>query len=224
MMENKKLKDKRLNILNGQSMYDYFSETGLALEGEILAFNEAMCAGEVTEEIFSREFIQKRCAAHHVSFDDYKEKIIDKLLPLFKCDFSEIHLWFGSDMFCQINLLTLLAYLEQSGFKGAAVLVLVNESERFEKISETRIELGRYCEIYKNVLIKRVMPRGITPQFLKEGIRLYLNLFKENNEIVKYIREHKNIETNKLVSDLTGIFPQYGLGDIQYLELIRKTV
>ena len=42
--------------------------------------------------------------------------VLNQLEPLFKNKFDTIVLWFGDDMFCQMNMLTILAYLEQSNF------------------------------------------------------------------------------------------------------------
>ncbi|AJQ25658.1 hypothetical protein [Pelosinus fermentans] len=35
--------------------------------------------------------------------------------------------WFGYDMFCQMNLITILVYLEQSGYKGDVLSCMVLE-------------------------------------------------------------------------------------------------
>ena len=62
---------KIINILNGQYMYDYFKRNNIITEGINISFNEAMCVGEVSKEIFADEFINKRCHTHKVSFDKY---------------------------------------------------------------------------------------------------------------------------------------------------------
>jgi len=45
-----------LNILNGQAMYGYFKQHNLDKNGIYVPFNEAMCTGKVTEDIFSSQF------------------------------------------------------------------------------------------------------------------------------------------------------------------------
>ena len=52
-------KGNTLNILNGQAMYNYFKKTDF-LEHEIMIpFNEAMCFGDISGELFSQKFCRK---------------------------------------------------------------------------------------------------------------------------------------------------------------------
>ena len=212
-------KETVLHVLNGQCMYDYFQKIGFKQRGKVIPFNEAMCVGEVTEDIFSDEFFEKRCLAHHVTLEDYKNVTINKLMCLIKHEFSKIVLWFDDDMFCQINLLTILGYLDQISFRGEVVFNLVNN--HFQKVEELQINPQGYYEIYKSVMIKKIMPNNVGISSLTRGIQLYLDLQKKDNEIIRYIEKHKDVEPQKLVLDLISTFPQYGLGDIQYTELIK---
>ena len=98
-----------LNITNGDYFNDYFiSKYG----GVAIPFCEAMMDGEVVENIYSEEFVAIRAKSLNVTEDEYRAK-------MYVCDslndknYQIIHLWFGKDTFCQMNLLTLLAYLEQ---------------------------------------------------------------------------------------------------------------
>ena len=191
---------------------------GAARRGRLVSFNEAMCAGEVTENIFSAAFIEKRCKAHKAAVPEYNEKIIGLLDALTDVGISKIVLWFDFDMFCQINLLTVLAYLDQIFFSGDIVLKLVNTN--FEKEKEYQINIHGYYELYKSVMIQKSMPANIIIPELEKGVRLYLNYIKPNNEIIQYIKEHRDVQP----ADLTGVFPQYGLGDIQYNELIGRAL
>ena len=61
--------------------------------------------------------------------------------------FSELDLWFGKDTFCQMNLLTLLAYLEEMGFCGQVVLNYV-EDETFEYNIKEAIAAGIKVGVY----------------------------------------------------------------------------
>ena len=72
-----------LNILNGQSMHEYFKQHHFDEDGVYVPFNEAMCVGEVTYDIFSKEFNISRCSAHNVTIDQYNEITLKPLQILF---------------------------------------------------------------------------------------------------------------------------------------------
>ena len=116
----------KLNILNGQSMYDYFEKRKLFKNGVYVPFNEAMCVGEATDDIFSRQFNTCRCEAHDVTIEQYTELTLKPFQILFKNQFSNLFLWFDYDMFCQINLLTILAYLDQINYSKKITFNLVD--------------------------------------------------------------------------------------------------
>lgn len=207
-----------INILNGQCMYDYFIKNDIEYKGKIIPFNEAMCVGTVSEIIFSEEFIENRCKTHNVSRLDYEKITLNYLESFIKLDFDLINLWFDEDMFCQINMLTILAYIDYSGYKGEVLLNLVDG--KFEVIDKIKISLDnvRYYEVYKNIMINKNYLNNLELKTLKEGINLYLEFIKENNEITNFIRENKDCT----VIDLLNKFSKYGLGDTQYKELINR--
>ena len=64
------------------------------------------------------------------------------LKPLLTNDYKCIVLWFGDDMFCQMNLLTVLAFLEQQRYQGKVYYYMVKEMTY--DVEETEIELGPY--------------------------------------------------------------------------------
>lgn len=211
---------KIINILNGQYMYDYFKRNNIITEGINISFNEAMCVGEVSKEIFADEFINKRCHTHKVSFDKYREITLKNLEPLIKLDFNTIVLWFDDDMFCQINLLTLLAYLDYANFKGEVYFNLVGKE--FELLANYNINVEGYYEIYKRVMINKEEVKGVKIATLKEGIKLYLEFSKNENEITTYIKKHKNDDIDTLLHNLFNRFSNYGLGDTQYINIINQ--
>lgn len=209
-----------LNILNGQSMYNYFKQHHFDINGIYVPFNEAMCVGEVTNDIFSSQFNKYRCEAHNVTNDQYNQLTLKPLQILFKNQFSDIFLWFDDDMFCQINLLTILAYLNQINYSRKITLNLVNRE--FKVIDCFQFGVQGYDEIYRQVLIKKCMPQNIKLSIMEAGIRLYLEYLKEENEITAYIKQHEYLQNNILVLELLKTFSKYGLGDTQYIQLIDK--
>lgn len=106
-----------LNILNGQQMYEEFSSQQLMGKSDYAPFNKAMCVHDTVKTIFSDSFKKVRAAGHQVSLAKYEAITVASLQNnLFSKKYQCIVLWFGEDMFCQMNLLTVLAYLEQISF------------------------------------------------------------------------------------------------------------
>jgi AraC-like DNA-binding protein len=119
---------KTLHILNGLCMLESFQQNSLMNETAVyVPFNEAMCWGETDETIFSPEFIQTRARSLKSTEEEYKKIVIEPLKLLFDEQFDIIVLWFGDDVFCQMNLITILAYLEQIQFDGDVLFCMAQE-------------------------------------------------------------------------------------------------
>ena len=56
-----------------------------------------------------------------------------------------------------------------------------------------------------------------------QAIDIFLDMLKENNEVVKFISKNKDLSTAELVNRLFNLFPTIGYGDSQYIEIINKT-
>jgi hypothetical protein len=209
-----------LHLLNGQSMYNFFTRTHF-LEGQLMIpFNEAMCYGDTCTDIFSHEFTRIRAMVHQVTPEQYTEHTLRPLKPLLSKNFSDITLWFDADMFCQINILTILAWLDQTGYEGAIQLQIVGD--QFKLRRSFILDAKGYCTIYKQVLIEKVLPENILPDPLKKGIQLYLRYLDEDSELIRYIKKHQDVSDEELVNQLIAEFQCYGLGDTQYLEIIKS--
>jgi AraC-like DNA-binding protein len=209
-----------LHILNGQVMYEEFKNNRLMGESDYAPFNEAMCVNATTEQLFDEEFIKIRAAGHHESAEGYSKKVIAPLANLFTKKYECIVLWFGEDMFCQMNLLTILAYLEQSGYEGKVFLNSFRE-DKF-KVNQTELKLGHYYSVYKEVLVNHTKPSNELIPVLYQAINIYLDMLNEDNEVVKYINKNKDLSTKALIKRLFELFPTVGYGDLQYIELINK--
>lgn len=209
-----------IHILNGQVMYEEFKDYKLMGNADYAPFNEAMCMNETTERIFEKEFIYTRATGHHELVEGYMEKVIVPLDNLFNKEYKCIVLWFGEDMFCQMNLLTILSYLEQSGYKGKVFLNIFREDEF--KVNQTEIKLGCYYSVYKEVLVNHTKPSHELVPVMYQAINMYLEMLREDNEVVKFIKKNKDISTNELIQKLFNLFPTIGYGDTQYKEIISK--
>lgn len=201
-------------------MYDHFKQTGFMQDKIIVPFNEAMCYGKASYFIFSDKFILTRSKTLKVTREEYIEITLKPIQPLLNGPFSNITLWFDEDMFCQINLLTILAWLDQTTYHNQVILNIVDD--QLQVISEKIIKTEGYKTLYNTVLIDKVMPEDVELASLKEGINLYLNYLHEDSDLMKFINGNLHLSENELVSLLLERFPQYGLGDLQYIELINE--
>jgi hypothetical protein len=214
------IKETTLHILNGQAMYDFFIRTNF-LQGEMMIpFNEAMCFGDTSEELFTREFVEKRAKVHHVSPGQYTKITIRPLKPFLSKGFTHIELWFDEDMFCQINIVTILAWLDKNGHSKPIDLHIVGD--KFEPIKNYILMASGYNDVFKQVMIHKKFPERIYPAPLKKGVELYLTYLHEDSNLMLYIKKHQNMIENELVNALLENFKEYGLGDVQYLEVIKK--
>ncbi|WP_141555568.1 helix-turn-helix domain-containing protein [Bacillus wiedmannii] len=209
-----------LNILNGQMMYEEFKNEKLMGDSEYAPFNEAMCVNLATTQVFNDEFIKTRADGHNSSVESYTKKVIDPLEKLFMKKYKCIVLWFGEDMFCQINLLTILSYLEQSCYEGKVYLNSFREDEF--KVNQIELELGNYSTIYNEVLVNHKKTSHKVPPVMYQAIDLYLEMLKEDNIVMKFIFKNQGLSNQELLIKLFQLFPTIGYGDTQYINLINN--
>ncbi|EEL11346.1 TPA: AraC family transcriptional regulator [Bacillus cereus] len=209
-----------LNILNGQVMYEEFKNEKLMGDSDYAPFNEAMCVNPATTQVFDEDFIKTRAEGHNSSVESYTKKVIDPLEKLFTKNYKCIVLWFGEDMFCQMNLLTILSHLEQSVYEGKVYLNSFREDEF--KVNQIELELGKYSSIYNEVLVNHKKTSHKVPPVMYQAIDLFLEMLTEDNAVMKFISKNKDLSTQELLTKLFHLFPTIGYGDTQYIELINK--
>lgn len=208
-----------LHIVNGQAMYDFFKRKNFIQGQKMIPFNEAMCFGETTEDLFTPEFIEKRAKVHHVTPEKYTITTLNPLKPLFSNSFTNIELWFDEDMFCQINILTILAWLDKNGHSKTINLHIVGD--KFEPIKNYTLMAAGYNEHFIEVMIDKMLPESIDLLPLRKGIELYLTYLHEDSNLMMYIKNNQHMTEKELIYALLENFKEYGLGDVQYLEIIR---
>ena len=140
---------------------------------------------------------------------------------LFNECYSELILWFGKDTFCQINLCTLLAYLEQIDYTGRITLNYIDD-ETFETLEENiNIELGSYVESYKKILIEKELPDN-TGVLLPDAVELYFDYLSDNGVLAELIYNNRDREESDIICIILENSKLYGLSDIQASKLIKK--
>ena len=115
-----------LHILNGDSTLLGFEQTGL--DGDIIVWREALSEGPLEENISSAKFWRNRQewieAGSNETQGSYQQKVLDELTKLGE-QYDEINLWFEFDLHCQVNLLGVIAYLEQKTDLSAPAIYLI---------------------------------------------------------------------------------------------------
>ena len=197
-----------------------FNEHFLSKFGGIaVPFREVMMDGDTAADIYSEEFINLRSSELNISKAEYRANIT--VCDVLNKGYSEVRLWFGKDTFCQMNLLTLLAYLEQSDYSGKVVLNCIDD-ETFEVIEANIIvHLGIYKKAYADILICRQLPEDfgvLTP----DAVKLYFDYHSSDGALARMARDNSDMDKTALVCLLLENSNEYGLSDIQAEKLIRK--
>ncbi len=205
---------RSLHLVNGGCMLAHFKTEYPGLP--VIAFEEAMCSGTAALPILGPKFILERCRSLGAAKEDYLRKIVRPLQKL--KDYEEYILWFDEDMFCQINLLTLLAYLQQEALPLPQSCRIIDD--RYQQKYEEALIQADYQNLFKQVVLEKQTLSF--PGLLGKGIERYLALNREENELTAYIREHSQTDRISLMKEMLHQFSCYGLGDIQYLELIDR--
>ncbi len=212
---------KIMNVLNGQYMLKRFEEESLIdVEAQYVPFNEAMCWGTPGIQPFDETFISVRAAALNSTSSQYEEIVVNPLSPMLALDYDILVLWFGDDMFCQVNYVTLMAYLDAQNYQGEVFLCLADEQQDAFLDKAIPVDPHGYLEIYHQVMLERKMPRTCPLPVTYQALKLYLTYDAPDSPIVKYIQEN-HITTSQLEA-LFHLFPEYGLGDLQYKALINQ--
>ena len=211
--------DKILNITNGDCFNGYFiSKFGT----EAVPFCEAIMDGEVVPDIYSDRFIALRVEALNVTEDEYRAKMyVSNILQ--NNEYEMICLWFGRDTFCQVNLLTLLAYLEQIKYCGKLKLNYIDD-ETFEVLeADIDVSLGGYSKIYEDVLISKNTPDDVGV-LCKAAIDLYFDYHSPDGALAKLARDNADKSKMALICLLLKESRDYGLSNLQAERIIDANV
>lgn len=208
----------RLNITSG----DYFNNYIKTKEnGIFLPFNESILIGPVDINIFSSKFINIRSNYHEVSKDEYLNKLNNIVNPNYINTFDEINLWFGEDTFCVINLITILAYLEQIKYSGIIYYTRIDDYTN-ETIKEKElIKLGSFNKVYETVILNKTFIQTDI-SFIDTTITNYLDLHKGLDNVSKYIKINLDLDDNTLLINSLNNSKNLGLSDVIIQKIINK--
>lgn len=198
-------------IVSGNCLKEQLGQQPFA----IYPWNEAMSWGRATGDIFSPAFIAARCQALHTDSSTYIEQVIQPLSGVLQ----EQHLvcWFGEDMFCQINLLVLLAWLEQNHYQGSVQIGRLEERElRILGELET-VSLKGWVQRYERIVLAQQLPDDLPFAWMNPGVEDYLTY---QNRVRQAIRNHRT--DPERLTYLMQEFAALGLGDQQFQWLIDQ--
>lgn len=208
-----------INITNGEFYNKFFEEQ---TKNKGIPFNEVMMSGPAVFPVFSNIFIEKRSKYHSISSDEYIDKM-EQIIYLKNIinEVTTINLFFGNDTYCVINLLTLLAYLEELKYKDTITLNIIDDYS-FETIeSGINITLGIYDDLYKNIVINKEKQANLGVLSIR-AIDLYFDFLDNNGYLARIVKENINKSVDDLAVLLLDASTEYGLSDLLILELINR--
>ena len=117
-----------LHIVNGDSTAGTLKLSGI--KGAVFSFADALISGPAPANIGRRSWRETRAThlsnLYGISLAECKRKLLQQEVALESfCQHEEVILWFEHDLFCQLNLLSLLAWFARIE-KGRTGLSLIN--------------------------------------------------------------------------------------------------
>ena len=245
-------KRKQYHILNGDSLKNQFPNE---INGDIIIARECFVDGDVKGESLDELFTSR---ANYLSknYGDTCQYYYDHIVPEFQKmlnirDNSDINLWFGGDLFCQVNLWFVLNLLKENLSECKLFLIipkkyycqgfsLWNESDFLSAI-ENRLKLkkvnklSRLWKYYQDnnieLLIKASKDfKNIYP-FIYNAIDAYIQMIPKNGRLGRPVESLTNIMIDLNTKDFGHIFKEfnkrekiYGFGDLQVKKIYDSII
>lgn len=228
------------NIVNGDHLKNLLEKD----YSNLLVMREALMQGPIQETDIN-SFFEKR--ALFIS-NEYKactkEKYLEGMDEFHKIkkieDGAEINLWFGKDVFCQINFWFLINFQQEKFDTNDFYLIspkecqdcsFTNKEKRvvsFEKkLLISKKELKIFSKLWNLFVNKQYLKIQEEIQkieskytFIKETVEAILNMGKVEEEIQKLSTEEKDFY--KLFDKVSKTYSIYGYGDLQ-IKYISKS-
>lgn len=188
-------------------------------DADILPFNEAMCEGEYCVPIFGDEFCALRARAYNVPAAEYAKKSPRARLKNISGN-DDITLYFDGDMFCAVNAITLLAYLEQSGYLRDVCFHLLKQDGSAEILCSEQLSPRGYYGIYERVFLRRELCKTGFAVF-DRVLPLFFDYRTPDNAIMRFARCHADKDAETLLRAMLLAFSDYGLS-VQAAEQFLK--
>lgn len=208
----------KVHILNGDSTVVALKESDIL--GDIIVWREMLCEGPLSINIGLDEFWNLRYTFFKeelkVSKLDYYDKTIKELTKIEDLsNYNEVVLWFEYDLFCQVNLIALCAYLLKHYRKDITYYLICVGKEKNKENLQT---LSDYSpNEYQILYEKRVKLTRHDLLFAKECWEKYVS---NNIQELKEFNFNKNGKFNYLQLAIHQQLERYadnnGLNQIDY--------
>lgn len=234
------------HILNGDALKDQFPTD--QIEGHLIICRECLIDGDITGDSLMEfwdnrsNFINKR---HNIKTNKYNDAVLPQFQKILMLSPNEVvNLWFGDDLFCQMNL-CFIVYLmdiighreniylvkaqrdnwQEYGGMSAGELVTAYENKRAMTASEFQLLLACWEAFQQNDLAQlQILATTKTVNFplLPEVIQAHIDRFPAEEELGRPQRQLMAIQAQLQTDDFEQIFQQfsktegiYGFGDLQ---------
>ena len=146
---------RTLHVLNGDSTAKILENS--EIKGAIVVWRELLCDGPLHKNVGSDEFWLNRYTFFEnelgVERLEYFDKTIKEIVKLEDVSaYNEVVLWFEFDLFCQVNLLALCAYLLENYVKKVNYYLVCTENENGKKELQSLSNYSSedYINLYEN--------------------------------------------------------------------------
>lgn len=187
---------------------------------DILPFNEAMCEGNTCLPVFGEEFCRLRAEAYGVTMQEYMQKSPAQKLKSAN-SYAAVELYFDHDMFCAVNAVTLLAYLDATGFTGDIFFNLLRQDGSATILARHPISAEGYAHAYKEILVKHI-PCKTGFELFDRVLPLFFEYKEEENDITRFARAHAGDGESACIRAMLEVFRDYGLTDLAALRILHK--
>ncbi|MEP7269604.1 MAG: hypothetical protein ABI844_18455 [Saprospiraceae bacterium] len=155
----------KYHILNGDALYAGFLATNLSTE--ILIMRECLIVGDVHANDLG-SFYQSRASYLHRHYQVSPDSYFRDVVPAFDSIVnapgnSHFYLWFGYELFCQVNLWFLLWLIHQRSEADQVYLVYpsyLSQEIRWEDFGNATTENLLYCQEHKITMDKSDLAFG----------------------------------------------------------------
>jgi hypothetical protein len=236
------------HILNGMCLYENFPNQ---IEGERIVMHEALLQGPLGGEISMDEFWKMRADYWKVPLTDYEEKVVSPLEKLILAKKEDnLLLWFGPDLFCQINVWFLLYFVHQHKIPSKIGIIYPpreDTEDSFGHYPSTFLAKAYFQPVYLNVeevnlainlwnLCKNEDIEGLSkikvvkneafPEIMA-SIKLWIDLFPKDglgiaSQKVEALMNQGILDFKELFKAFCKSFPTLGMGDNQVYEYYQS--
>lgn len=143
-----------LHITNGDSLTDRLKS--LELKGDIITWREMLCEGKTLTNVGSESFWKTRFEFLNKNYKVSKSWFVEKTLKEYRslCNHKQqdqIVLWFEYDLFCQINMLAVISWLNtHRKYANISLVCSGNEDETDKMYGLGEVSDEKLLELYEN--------------------------------------------------------------------------